>query len=304
MSEYSNIEWTDATFNPWLGCTKVSPGCANCYAETLMDKRYGRVKWGKGQARSRTSESNWRLPLRLNRRLRCDCGAVKIAVEDRRTSACPVCGGGYRSQRVFCGSLCDWLDEEAPVSWVGDLLRLIQDTPNLDWLLLTKRPEHWRKRMRDVVIQADQNENPAAAIYADRWADGKPPRNVWFGVSVEDQERADERIPVLQNIPASIRFLSVEPMLEPIRFRDLTGIHWAIFGGESGPGARECNIEWVRDAVRQCRTAGVSIFVKQLGSNVTDTITVGHTFWFTTQHRKGGDPAEWPEDLRVREFPV
>lgn len=295
MSENSSIEWCDHTFNPWIGCTKVSPGCAHCYAETLMDTRYGRVKWGKGQPRQRTSEANWKLPDRWSRKPR-------IHNVEANT---------LRKARVFCGSLCDWLDDEVPIEWLADLLGVINDTPNLDWLLLTKRPENFQDR----VMGAWETARCAMDMLA-RWkrlsGQAIPPPNVWIGTSVEDQVHADERIPELLKIPAKVRFLSVEPMLGEIDLQyaafngadsltKLEGIHWAIFGGESGKGSRPCAVEWIRDGVMQCRSAGVAPFVKQLGTN---PILEPGPITYPTEDLKGGDMSEWPEDLRVREFPM
>src|SRR6266404_3416295 len=121
MAENSKIEWCDHTFNPWIGCQKVSPGCDHCYAEAMMDKRYGRVKWGPHGERKRTSEDNWKKPLVWAKR-----------------------ANGHRP-RVFCASLADWLDNRVAPRWRSDLGRLIEDTPELDWLLLTKRPENYEK---------------------------------------------------------------------------------------------------------------------------------------------------------------
>lgn len=307
----TKIEWCDFTFNPWIGCSKVSPGCANCYAETLMDKRYGKVKWGKGRARIRTSESNWKLPLKWNRE------ASKFA-EAALGYGTSVGMHPAKRQRVFCASLADWLDDEVPIEWLADLLKLIHDTPNLDWLLLTKRPENARTRTLSVMTYWATHGGGDAAAWLDGWRSGKnPPANVWVGTSVEDQARADERIPKLLKIPARVRFLSVEPLLGPIRFGAFSedmmqGIHWAIFGGESGTGARPCKVEWIRDGVRQCKAAGVACFVKQLGAlpEITpqgyDPISgrVQATMrMFGIKDKKGGDMSEWPEDLRFREFP-
>jgi protein gp37 len=150
------------------------------------------------------------------------------------------------------------------------------------------------------------------------------PLNVWVGTSVEDQTRADERIPALLKIPAVGRFLSVEPLLgqvdlSPIIVRDgsilhlamdlrMCGVHWVIIGGESGPGARPCNVDWIRSLIYQCGAAGVPVFVKQLGARARDLVHDEDGNPLGTQnllltHPKGGDPADWPEDLRVREFP-
>jgi len=136
MAENSKINWTTHTFNPWIGCTKVSPGCLHCYAETLMDTRYGRVKWGAGNPRSRTAPSNWKKVRSWNNRAGRD---------------------GVRP-RVFCASLADWLDDEVPLEWLADLLGLISQTTNLDWLMLTKRPENWADRLSRVAMSGFPNE--------------------------------------------------------------------------------------------------------------------------------------------------
>lgn len=139
----TNIEWCDHTFNPWIGCTKVSPGCAHCYAET-RDKRFtGGIHWGRGAPRNRTSPSNWNEPIKWNN------GAAKLAANCSQAFEYP-----SRRPRVFCASLADWLDDEVPIKWLADLLDLIRDTPNLDWLLLTKRPQNWEKRMGSMDLRA------------------------------------------------------------------------------------------------------------------------------------------------------
>jgi protein gp37 len=222
-----------------------------------------------------------------------------------------------------------------PIEWLADFLKLIHDTPNLDWLLLTKRLENWDRRM-ELVVKRFWNTPQAQGIFswAAEWHEAQePPHNIWLGASVEDQQRADERIPQLLAIPAKVRFLSVEPLLGPVdlsfampwQVNDERGIYkrgldWVIIGGESGRNARPCSVEWIRDIIRQCKAAGVACFVKQLGSlsiveDIRDWIfpdpemladcTIGHIFrtQFMQQHPKGGDPSEWPEDLRVREFP-
>lgn len=288
MSEQTAIEWADATWNPWEGCTKVSPGCANCYAEA-RNHRFGMDNWGKGKPRRRTSASNWKKALVWNR-------APRLAPNDQ-------------APRIF-PSLCDWLDPEVPIEWLADFLKLVHDTPNLRWLLLTKRPELFDRRIQDVINRCDRMS--VLEISLRYWAhEGQAPHGVWIGASVEDQQRADELIPELLKIPAAVRFLSVEPLLGPIEFGAVPGglvspiyqdrrnkIDWVIVGGESGAKARPCNIDWIRRVVQDCRGAGVPCFVKQLGSKPTqeeDRLLI--------KHPKGGDINEWPEDLRVREFP-
>ncbi|MFL7901551.1 phage Gp37/Gp68 family protein [Azospirillum argentinense] len=256
MAEESAIEWTHATFNPWIGCTKVSPACDHCYAETLSKARLG-VPWGAGQPRRRTSVQNWNLPLRWDR---------KAAKEGRR-------------MRVFCASLADVFDAEVSDEWRSNLFMLIDRTPNLDWLLLTKRPAVARKVM------------PVT-----------PRPNVWLGTTVENQAMADARIPHLLATPAAVRFLSMEPLLGPVdldpwlydtapstagpwtdplgrrvrtrgsciggqtfSIRPAGLLHWVIAGGESGPGARPTHPDWFRSIRDQCAAAGVPFLFKQWG---------------------------------------
>jgi len=344
MSENTKIQWCDHTFNPWIGCAKVSSGCANCYAENLMATRYGRVKWGKGQPRSRTSAANWKLPLKWNARpwICSSCGwSDTDALKEGRWHRCPNCPDDrqhFHKARVFCASLADWLDDEVPIEWLTDLLFLIYKTPNLDWLLLSKRPENFLPRVteaqtkRSGIIEKAKGYSELAmfAAWLEFWRTGaEVPGNVWIGTSVEDQQRADERIPHLLKIPARVRFLSVEPMLEPI---SLTGfdhlisweratIRWVIFGGESGKCARPCHLEWISEGVRQCRAAGIAPFVKQLGADCrtnnlnlydlpesTDFEPSGcmegpAPCGILLKDKKGGDMEEWPEELCVRKFP-
>ena len=317
MSENTNIEWCDATFNSIIGCAPCSTGCQHCYAKTLTER------FGKDFAvRRRTTAANWKKAETWNRK----------ALE----SYSP----GDRNPRVFCASMADWLDDadvlmpdgridQGGVETLADLLDLIRRTPNLDWLLLSKRPENWMGRIADARDSLLQRGNAAGGFWCQAWwasgqqNDGplvaKPPANVWMGVSAENQEYWDKRVPVLLDIPARVRFVSCEPLLGPIdmayaafngadSFGSLEGIHWTIWGGESGPKARPCNVEWIRDGVRQCREAGVAAFVKQLGARPYNggrddmyDECVGTAIHY--RNRKGGDMAEWPEDLRIREWP-
>lgn len=257
MAENSKISWTTHTFNPWIGCAKVSQGCKFCYAATL-NERYKWVTWGPGEARRRTSVANWN----------------KVRAWDRDAAK-----SGIRP-RVFCASLADWLDEEVPAAWMADLLCLIRDTPNLDWLLLSKRPENWRGR-----IESIKTKDESMAAWLLGWLIANdPPSNVWIGTTVEDQENADKRIPVLLDIPARVRFLSCEPLIGPVDLENerrsyLTdigrpgakpvqrGVDWVICGGESGAKARPMYIAWARSLRDQCAIAGVPFHFKQWGSN-------------------------------------
>ena len=253
MGVETEIAWTDHTFNPWWGCTKISPGCANCYA-MAFDRRVGGKHWGPAAPRRIFGEKHWAEPLKWN--------------EAAKKSGKP--------GLTFCASMADVFEAAAPLTEREKLWPLIRATPYLRWQLLTKRPER-----------------VAAALPAD-WGDGY--ENVWLGTTVEDQHRADMRLPILRSLPARVRFVSVEPMLEAMDLRGrLDGVAWVIVGGESGGGARPMRDEWTDPILAACAEVGAAPFVKQMGS-----------VWARekhTKHPKGGDPMEWRPELRVRRFP-
>ena len=251
--ENSKIQWTTHTWNPWYGCSKISPGCAHCYAEVMMDKRYGRVQWGPGKPRKRTALGYWRQPLAWNKQA----------------------GDLHERYRIF-PSLCDPFDHEVSDAWRNDFFRLIEQTPNLDWLLLTKRAEEMLSMLNDYY--------PLPAPL---------PANMWLGVSVENQEWANKRRDFLAAVRARIRFVSYEPAIGPVAWTGWEFVDQIIVGGESGPGARYFDSCWAADTLTFCRTHGIAFFMKQKGSN-SDVACRDH---------KGGDPAEWPQWCRVREFP-
>ena len=309
MAETTGIAWTTSSWNPWIGCTEVSPGCDNCYARTL-DKRYkwgGATHWGAGVPRHRTK--NWNAPLAWNK---------KAASTGQRWTVFP--------------SLCDPFDNEVKLAWIVDLFDLIHATPNLTWLLLTKRIGNVAK----------------CGAYSYK---GSFPPNVWLGASVVNQEEADRDIPKLLYTPAAKRFVSYEPALGPVdfskwllpKFGNLTVLgktyenieftnflSWIIVGGESSQGgakARPFDLAWARSTVSQCKVAGVPVFVKQLGSAISvrndsgdewpdhdkfdDAIPneyqpqyQGEYVEIRLKDRAGADPAEWPADLQVQEVPA
>ena len=223
MGQNSTIEWTHHTFNPWWGCTKVSPGCTHCYAETWAN-RYGHDIWGPRKARRIFGESHWQDPVKWNRQ----------AMQQ-----------GERI-RVFCASMADVFEDNASIREERKKLwSLIEETPMLDWLLLTKRPENMLR----------------FAPWQLQW-----PSNIWAMTSIENQEQAEKRIPLLAEVLASVRGLSVEPLIGPVNLAQwLQDIHWVIVGGESGPGSRPINPEWVRSIRDQCTEANVPFFFKQWG---------------------------------------
>ena len=342
MAEITKIQWCDHTFNPWRGCTKVSPGCAHCYAETLSKRNPAVLgEWGPNGTRVIAAEAQWRLPQKWNDRIEAEIVANATKDWRDRTPNPP-------RERVFCASLADIFEDRPELEKPRlRLFDLIERTPHLDWLILTKR----------------------TAFMAEFFARRDVPSNVWLGTSVEDQTRADERVEILLGVKARIRFLSAEPQLGPIvfehRFSDgsirnwLTGqfrnmpckgvngnpdftvktddaklprIHWVIIGGESGGDARPFNLEWARMGVEQCRRAKTACFMKQLGrfveANYYDDVRnwwegnqgndwphaidwnyrdgqppIGSRVRLPLVDCKGGEPSEWPDDLRVREFP-
>lgn len=263
MAENTKIEWAHHTFNPWIGCTKVGPGCDNCYAEADFDKRRHVVHWGTNQPRKRTAPSTWAQSLRWN------------AMAEKQ-------GTRYR---VFCASLADVFDNEVPVEWRMDLFELIAVTPHLDWLLLTKRIGN--------VMPMCSGDSLMFDLICER---------VWLGATITSQAEADRDIPKLLAVPASKRFLSIEPLLGPVDISALTtgcpndkedccggpcqidalygsiscpacegpetiyqGLDWVIVGGESGPNARPMHPDWARSLRDQCQAAGVPFLFKQWG---------------------------------------
>ena len=345
MGENSGISWTDHTFNPWMGCTKVSPACANCYAERDWDKRYGKVKWGDGGTRVKTSAENWKKPLLWNQAIedgKCSgCfgkGFTKKGkgdkAEDVPCNLCDATGKPTRRPRVFCASLADvfedwrgvilasnslslwkcncghWFDGASPdvqkfapscpkcgdmqgsAVFMNDvrskLFKLIDATPHLDWLLLTKRPENISRMWPFLRKPPEQHGT-------DPWKRN----NVWLGPSVENQHYADTRIPELLKFRhfSPVLFLSCEPMVGEV---DIDGpfnvcgpangqwdnpsdppgwleggIDWVIAGGESGPNARPADPEWFRSLRDQCATAGVPFHFKQWGEFDEHQVRVG-----------------------------
>lgn len=235
MSELTKIEWADSTFNPWIGCTKISPACDDCYAARSTPARTLGVGWGPGQPRRRTSAGNWKLPLRWN-------ASAATFIEEHG-----------RRQRVFCASLADVFDNEVSPEWREELWQLIAATPNLDWLLLTKRIGNVNQMLPDV--ERFEAEYP----------------NVWIGATVCNQAEADRDIPKLLATPARVRFLSIEPLIGPVNLlskralSDLKDLHWVIVGGESGSSARPMSPDWARQLRDQCAAAGIAFHFKQWG---------------------------------------
>lgn len=237
MGARSKIEWTDFTFNPWVGCTKIArahgapSACDFCYAEKWA-KRSGQVSWGD-HPRRRTTEAYWQNPITWNER-------AKIFQS-----------GHGRRQRVFCASLADVFDNQINPSWRCDLFGLIRRCDQLDWQLLTKRPQNIRKMLPN------------------DWGSGYP--NVWLGTTAEDAVAYRLRVTHLLKVPCTIHFVSYEPAIGPLGKLDVDGDYpdWLIIGGESAVRSdliRLTDPQWARDAIAECRRLGIAPFLKQWGT--------------------------------------
>jgi protein gp37 len=331
MGDNSAIEWTDATWNPVTGCSKVSPGCANCYAERLAPRVFAGqivvVQEGVGECSYRP---------RVFTDVRCHEPRLEQPLHWRKP------------RRIFVNSMSDLFHEDVPDAFIDKVFAVMALAPQHTFQILTKRAERMRGYFVDqkppiaaIAYQMGEAAYPFGSaegglmqwggIVAEKWTNGTywPLPNVWLGVSVENQHFANERIPLLLQTPAAVRFISAEPLLGPVDISmwlyrgvieakpgdaDYDALQWVIVGGESGSGARPFDLAWARSIVQQCQAAGVPVFVKQLGAKPT-TPDLTHCrggaallpdrsgYALTLRNRKGGDPSEWPEDLRVREFP-
>jgi protein gp37 len=325
MSAITSIEWTDRTWNPTRGCLMAKgselKGCLNCYAAALASRNLPGMRsptTGKPYARRTKNGPRW-------------TGDVELIPD-----ALDAPLRWRKPQRVFVNSMSDLFHEALPDDAIDRVFAVMAQAERHTFQILTKRPQRMASYFSDARARAAQiayamgGDFPSAVPRTQPYFDrvnvalaalerGLPLPNVWLGVSVEDQATADERIPLLLQTPAAVRFVSYEPALGPVDFAfhlgiapnhdDLRGLlNWIIYGGESGPGARENEIAWARSARDQCRSAGVAFFMKQEGARPIDRRWTENNISFSEgprlKSRKGGDPAEWPADLRVREFPA
>jgi protein gp37 len=272
MADRTQISWCDSTFNGWIGCTKVSDGCLNCYAKADFEDRKHRVVWGAGQARSRTSVANWKKPLQWNAQSFYECpdcglrGDAKAMGDEPKD--CKHLNAAPARRRVFCSSLADVFDNEVDPAWRADLFDLIRSTPNLDWLLLTKRIGNWNKMVYEAIVHTDVAREDLRAWMKD-WRAGDAPANVWLGATIVNRQELLRDAPKLKAVPARLRFWSVEPMLGDLGKipRELMP-EWVIVGGESGTSARPMHPDWARSLRDQCAAAGVPFLFKQVGEAV------------------------------------
>lgn len=323
MSDGTQIQWTDASWNPTTGCTKVSPGCAHCYIDTTPAFRIAKRKFEKGNIPIILHENRLQQPLHW-----------------------------AKPRRIFVNSLSDLFHEDVPGDYIAEVYGTMVAAYWHEFQVLTKRPARRHALLKDeafreaVMRAAARHVNSlrgedrirttggysrsyVGTVNMAAWEESHA-RNIWEGVTVENQRFADERIPILLETPAAVRFLSCEPLLGPVDFKPafqkvysgggvdsfIAGhtrhprIDWVIVGGESGPKARPMDLGWAQSIVRQCQAAGVAVFVKQLGAKpcVGEVETAAGSNEFVPDlvglnHRKGADPSEWPSDLQFRQFP-
>lgn len=307
MSANTSIQWTDRTWNPVRGCSVISPGCVNCYAMKQAHRFSGPGRAYEGLTKQTKAGPQWTGVVRT----------VESALLEPLSWRKP--------QKVFVNSMSDLFHEDVPWSFIEQVFDVMQQASRHTFQILTKRAENMRQ-------------------FAENWAfhHGGPLPNVWMIVSVEDQQRADELIPELLRTPAAVRGISAEPLLGPLDLKvariaewpDMShwmpnkeepddwkywmhrdnGIRWVIVGGESGPGARPCDLAWIRSIVQQCQAAGVACFVKQLGAQPRsehgstdipqrEAVSRVDRPMIGFKDLKGGDLEEFPADLQVRQFP-
>ena len=274
MSDNTAIEWADATWNPITGCSVVSAGCTNCYAMRLAGGRLRHHQTRAGLTTPTKAGPVWTGEVRLN-----------DAVLDQPLR-------WRRPRRIFVCAHGDLFHEAIPDEWIDSVFSVMARAPRHVFLVLTKRPARMLAYRTSDAHITNASIGPRNSKHC--WP------HVWLGASVEDQRTADERIPTLLATPAACRWISAEPLLGPVDLNrsDWRRLDWVVVGGEIGPRARQCDVQWIRDIVRTCAATGTPCFVKQLGSHAVN----GDFIWPSTT-KKGADPKEWPTDLRVRQWP-
>jgi protein gp37 len=305
MGDKSAIQWTDATWNPVRGCAIVSPGCTNCYA---MKRAHMMNHRGGAYEGLTTTHGTHRRPVWTGK-----------AIEVPRLLDQPI--RWQRPRMIFVNSMSDLFHDDISDEFRDKVFATMALAPQHTYQVLTKRSEemleYWSMEWRFALIEGAAQlmwsgrhggEDPSA------WLAVQSLPNLWLGISAENQIRLEERVPnLLECHFGGKRWVSAEPLLSELRFRArpkhiatyLDGLDWVVAGGESGHGARECRAMWIRDIVRQCREASTACFVKQLGARWSFDEETEHSDWLFCKinHSKGGDPKEWPEDLRVQEYP-
>lgn len=326
MGDKTKIQWSEASWNCLVGCSRVSSGCTACYAERSAHRLAAMgIKQYDGITKKVGGEIRW-------------TGEVRFV-----ESALDLPLRWKKPRRIFVNSMSDLFHEKVRDEWVAAIFAVMFLARQHTYQILTKRPERMRNWMQWFMRQPDQAGVLLDAL-GDLGIDAKvgqaapgpwPKPHIWLGTSVEDQATANERIPLLLQTPAAVRWVSYEPALGPVDFEHirmphgvvevndglLPGIDWTVVGGESGPGARPFDLAWARQTIAQCRAAGVPVFVKQIGAHPWwDGIGSpppehvylspgaelnGKVGWALDclRDRKGGSVEDWPSDLKVRDYP-
>lgn len=294
MGDKTGIQWTDATWNPLRGCTRVSKGCKNCYAEEVAYRFSSPGQPYEGLIAIGKKGPRWNGQIRLV--------PGKLDEPIRWT----------KPRMVFVNSMSDLFHHNVPDEYIAAVFGVMAAAKAHTFQVLTKRPD----RMKDWFDWLSQQNLPEREYCAEKafeltsrketkiltktW----PLENVWLGVSCEDQHTTDKRIPVLMNCPACVHWASYEPALGSVDFsawiNKSSNLDWIVVGGESGPKARTFSWVWANDVVTAASGSTTKVFVKQLGSKPI----LGGSGIISLKNKKGGDPAEWPQFLRVREYPV
>lgn len=283
----SNIEWCDKTWNPILGCSKISAGCQNCYAIAQAYRN-------RAVAHSKPPSSRGRLTyyehLTEKTEFGVDWTGSVVLVEEALTI--PLIR--KKPTRYFVNSMSDLFHEDVLDFWIDKILAVCALCPQHTFMVLTKRPGRMVQYFQRFNLEERIKES-APSGYGFIGKPTLPLSNVWLGVTVENQKTACDRIPLLMQVPATLRFLSCEPLLEEVKLPNCfleSNNRWVIAGGESGPKARFCSYDWLESIVNQCQSAEVPIFVKQLGSNSDCSIS-----------GKGADITKFPPVLSIRQVP-
>lgn len=324
MSDNSEIQWCDASWNPTRGCTKISPGCRSCYAEAFAERFRGAYQT-RPDPNVPKVEGKKRPVIQV---VDADGRPVPHAYHDGfdprlAPEMLDLPLTWKKPKTIFVDSMSDLFMAEVPYEYIDQVFAVQLLSPRHTFQTLTKRSHRMmcyfkRPELYERILEAAREfRNARPELLNVGISDPRTtlPPWIWLGVSVEDKKYGLPRIEHLRRVPAALRFLSIEPLLENLGTLDLTGISWVIVGGESGINARECELDWIRDVVIQCRRQAVPVFVKQLGARATDAKNgiAGKRLFVDTpmlplvskrlQDFKGGDMAEWPEDLRVRQMP-
>jgi protein gp37 len=319
MGRTTGISWCDATWSPWRGCTKVSEGCKNCYADTMSARNHTLFgTWGPNGTRVVSAPRSWSNVRAWDAKAKAD--GVRIKVFPSLCDPFEEWAGDmldHTGERLYSRAAQSPVAIDGMVGLTMDDVRarffeLAYETSSIDWLVLTKRPENAPKMLRRIADRYPARD--ARRAYVTGLLHGNPaPSNLWLGTSVESNEHLG-RIEALAEVKAATLWVSGEPLLENVDWRGrLHLIDWLVLGGESGAGARPCDIQWIRRGVEQCKAADVAVYVKQLGSTPIDSVIPrswtnvtspgSHYQGVHLTDSKGGDMTEWPEDVRIQEYP-